>query len=520
MLTRSFLPAPVRASILAYSPMLHARLFADTQRYRDTSFQATTRPADDDDSRPAAPYLDGNPALDRPLIVQFCANDPAALLAAAELVAPHCDAVDLNLGCPQGIARKGHYGAFLQEDQDLIFALVNALHRQLPVPVTAKFRILDTREATLAYARNLLRAGASILAVHGRRREQKGHNTGLAHWPTIRYLRDHLPPDTVLFANGNVLQPADLQRCLDATGADGVMSAEANLSDPALFAPAPEPSSSSSREYWRGRDGRGGWRVDAVVRRYFDILHRYVLGAEPPRRRPLFVPGDSTEWLDDGGDGDTAACDEEEPARKKRKRGGGGGDDGATADKKLLASPNITAVQPHLFHLLRHLVARHHDVRDGLARARAGDMAGFERILDAIERKVARGLLEYERTGGASVEEEEEKEEEPKGAEADTRAADEGGDLDDAESSAHAVRRCRRPWWVAQPIVRPLPKEALAKGALQLSKKEKLKLLEEEEAKARSRAADADGAAVEGDAVPPEQSNTTIASSSSGAVSG
>ena len=41
------------------------------------------------------------------------------------------------------------------------------------------------------------------------------------------------------------------------------------------------------------------------------------------------------------------------------------------------------------------------------------------------------------------------------------------------ESSIETVRACKRPWWVVQPYVRPLPKEALAKGSLTLSKKEK-----------------------------------------------
>lgn len=449
MLTRSFMSESERSKLLAYTPMLHARLFSDDEKYRKAHFQPV-RPDSDE------PWLDGNPSTDRPLFVQFCANDASALLAAAKEAALYCDAVDLNLGCPQGIARRGKYGAFLQEDQELVFDLINTLHRELAVPVTAKIRILETREKTLEYARNVLRAGASILTVHGRRREQKGHLTGLADWAVLRFLRDELPLDTVLFANGNVLQDGDVERCLEATGADGVMSAEGNLSDPAIFAEAP-PRGLEGREYWRARDGaRGGWRVDAVMRRYLDILHRCVRGADPPRRRPLFLPGDDTAWMDDG---ERAT---EEPAPKRRKKGGGGED---------APSPNLAAAQAHLFHLLRHLVSRHTDVRDRLARnPRAVGLAGYEAILAAVERKVAEGLLEYERTGGQSFTDELA----ALGSDDDGDGDDDGGAHDGARhdgaatSSLAAVRRCRRPWWVAQPIVRPLPSEALAKGAVTL----------------------------------------------------
>ncbi|KAF5027253.1 hypothetical protein F66182_669 [Fusarium sp. NRRL 66182] len=441
MLTRSFISPTEQSSLLAYTPMLHARLFSQDEKYRKAHFQAVRGDSE-------TPWLDGNPSIDRPLFVQFCANDPDALLSAAKQVAPYCDAVDLNFGCPQGIARKGRYGAFLQEDQDLIFRLINILHKELDVPVTAKIRILETKEKTLAYAQNVLKAGASILTVHGRRREQKGHLTGLADWKMIRFLRDSLPKETVIFANGNILQEVDIEKCLEATGADGVMSAEGNLSDPAIFT-KPPPVGEEGCEYWRGKDGRGGYRVDAVMRRYMNILHEHALGGKAPERRPLFMPGDDTAWMTE------SERAEEEPASKKRRKDAG---------KKGEQGPNMSAMQPHLFHLLRHLVSKHTDVRDMLAKSRLGDMDAYERVLAAVERKVAEGLIEYERTNGESV------------AEAPLAEGEE--DPPEDESSAGTQRRCKKPWWVTQPIIRPLPSEALKKGAITLSKKEKEKTQE------------------------------------------
>jgi tRNA-dihydrouridine synthase 1 len=407
--------------------------------------------------------LDGNPTIDRPLFTQFCANDPDELLQAAKYVAPFCDAVDLNLGCPQGIARKGKYGAFLQEDQDLIYALINKLHQHLDVPVTAKIRILETKEKTLEYAQRVLSAGASILTVHGRHRDQKGHKTGMADWSVIRFLRDHLPKETVLFANGNILKREDIDRCIEETGADGVMSAEGNLYDPSIFSHAPKVGE-EGREYWRGRDGRGGWRMDATMRRYMDIIYKHVLEVPTPERKPLYLPSDAEGAV--VYENEPQADEEEEgPPKKKQKK----------ERKEKTTSPNLLAMQAHLFHLLRALVSRHHHIRDALARCRAGDIAAFEAVLQMVEQVVKTGLKEYEETGGRSWEAEVEQAEKPQEPKPDD-AAEAGEGSEEYESSVQTVRDCKRPWWVVQPYVRPLPKEALAKGSLTLSKKEKAEL--------------------------------------------
>ena len=234
---------------LAYTPMFHAKLFATSDKYRNDMWCS----------------LDGDPTTDRPLVVQFCANDPEYLLTAAKLVQDKCDAVDLNLGCPQGIARKGHYGSFLMEEWDLIHKLIKTLHDNLDVPVTAKIRVFPEREKTLDYAKMVLDAGAQFLTVHGRLREMKGQKTGLADWDIIRYLRDNLPRDTVFFANGNILYPDDISRCMNEIHCDAVMSAEGNLYNPGVFNGDEEMDVDANKD-------KIFPRVDKVIREYFEIV--------------------------------------------------------------------------------------------------------------------------------------------------------------------------------------------------------------------------------------------------------
>ncbi len=160
----------------------------------------------------------------RPLLAQFCANDPDTLLAAARLVQAHVDGIDLNLGCPQRIAKKGKYGAFLMDDLQLVERLVSTLASNLSVPVTVKVRLFPELERTLEYVKMLERAGAYLVAVHGRTRDQKRAKSVRADWDAIRVIKQTLR--VPVLANGNIETLHDVHRCMEYTGADGVMSGE------------------------------------------------------------------------------------------------------------------------------------------------------------------------------------------------------------------------------------------------------------------------------------------------------
>ena len=199
----------------AYTPMLHARLFLENEHYRNEHLTLC------------------GAGEDRPLLVQFCANDPKILLGAARLVQDNCDAVDINLGCPQRIAKKGRYGAFLMDDLGTVEAMVRELHANLNVPVTCKIRLFPELKDTLAYAKMLERAGCTMLAVHGRTREMKDCKRFRADWDAIKAVKEAL--SIPVLANGDIRNLDDIERCLEHTGCDGVLSADPLLVNPALF---------------------------------------------------------------------------------------------------------------------------------------------------------------------------------------------------------------------------------------------------------------------------------------------
>ncbi|KAJ6567065.1 dihydrouridine synthase-domain-containing protein [Mycena capillaripes] len=374
---------------LIYTPMINAKLFADnTKKYRNQFFDISSGE-------------EGDPTTDRPLIVQFCANDPEYLLTSAKVVEKHCDGVDINLGCPQDIARRGRYGAFLQDDWDLIFTLINTLHKNLAVPVTAKFRVFPSIEKTVEYAQMLERAGAQILTCHGRVREQRGHNAGLASYAHIRAVKQNV--SVPVFANGNILFQEDIEECLRETGCDGVMSAEGILYNPALFVGLSSPSTASSPSSSSSSPAPDG---DVA------LLQRH------PRHTAL-----AQEYL--------------------------------SIVTSLRTATSASAIKGHLFKILRPALMHHMDLRERLGRVKVDQhQKGKEKMAPGTP-FWATGLepyLEIVQEMTERLAEEEEKELAGDGEDG-TRKTTTQLVLIQEGTGLKLL-----PWWLAQPYWRPLPK--------------------------------------------------------------
>ena len=205
---------------LCFTPMIHAKMFLDKQGYHDKFW---------DEKR-------GMPKEDRPLVAQFCSSDPDALVQAAGMIQHQVDAIDLNCGCPQTIAKRGKYGAFLLENEALLLNVVRTLCAAVDIPVTIKVRLLPSGlEDSLNLYKKLVEAGASMITVHGRNRFQKGQETGQADWKAIRRVVDEIGKDVPVLANGSIANLEDVKTCLEETNADGIMSSEAVLEYPAMF---------------------------------------------------------------------------------------------------------------------------------------------------------------------------------------------------------------------------------------------------------------------------------------------
>ncbi len=166
-----------------------------------------------------------------PIGVQIFDNRPNAVAEAA-ILSEEAGAflIDINMGCPvKKIARKG-CGSALLKDPELAVKIVNSISKVVKIPITVKTRIGWSKDQNNIddFVLRLQDAGASMITLHGRTREQGF--SGKANWKVIKKLKEKL--EIPVIANGDIFNEQDAIKCLKETNADGIMIGRGVLGSP------------------------------------------------------------------------------------------------------------------------------------------------------------------------------------------------------------------------------------------------------------------------------------------------
>lgn len=170
---------------------------------------------------------------ERPISIQLFDCRPDFMAEAArKAVDQGADTIDINMGCPVNKITKKGGGSSLLRDPDTAARIVETVAAAVNLPVTVKTRIGwdDSEINAVAFAQRLQNAGAQMLTLHGRTRAQ-GYN-GKARWEWIARVKAEL--EIPVIANGDIFSVESAVRCLEETGADGVMCSRGTLGYPFL----------------------------------------------------------------------------------------------------------------------------------------------------------------------------------------------------------------------------------------------------------------------------------------------
>ena len=171
---------------------------------------------------------------EQPIGLQLFGADPVIMGEQAAVLEEKPFAFfDVNMGCPVPKVVNNGEGSALMKDPKLVYDIVYAMVRAQSKPVTVKIRKgFGGVENAAAVAKAAEDAGASMVAVHGRFREE--YYAGRSDWGCIRRVKEAVTIPVI--GSGDVACAEDAAAMMRETGCDGVMIARAARGNPWIFA--------------------------------------------------------------------------------------------------------------------------------------------------------------------------------------------------------------------------------------------------------------------------------------------
>lgn len=151
------------------------------------------------------------------------------------MVAQDVSGFDLNCGCPKPFSTHAGMGAALLSTPDLLLDILRRLIADLPLPVSCKIRILQTRPETQLLAAQILRTGIRNLSVHARTRDMRPREAAI--WERVKAVVDLGKERGVnVILNGDGEGYENWKAMCEATGASSAMLGRSAERNPSVFA--------------------------------------------------------------------------------------------------------------------------------------------------------------------------------------------------------------------------------------------------------------------------------------------
>lgn len=157
-----------------------------------------------------------------PHMVQLAGCEPRWMEEGARIAEDAgADIIDINFGCPAKRVTNGYAGSALMRVPDQALAIVEAVAGATSKPVTVKMRLGWDDDSLNApeIARLAVSAGAQMITVHGRTRQQ--FYKGTARWSLVRSVVEAVPVPVVV--NGDIVDIESARTALAESGAAAVM---------------------------------------------------------------------------------------------------------------------------------------------------------------------------------------------------------------------------------------------------------------------------------------------------------